>query len=126
MYNELIKRLKEIHPEEFGDIWDFASACLLTMHEAADVIEELSARQKTVKIKIKKKTFGEIPNGTIFKPIGSSFYYMKIQPRDSINAIFANDGCPCSFPDDEEIEKVTYKLSEQGLREISLLQTSPL
>ena len=43
MYDDLIKRLREIHPEEFGDAWDFAFACQQAMHEAADVIEELSA-----------------------------------------------------------------------------------
>lgn len=42
MYEELIKRLREIHPEEFGDAWDFAFACQQTMREAADAIEELS------------------------------------------------------------------------------------
>lgn len=41
MYDELIKRLREIHPEEFGDAWDFAFACQRVMHEAADAIEEL-------------------------------------------------------------------------------------
>lgn len=43
-YDELIKRLREIHPEEFGDKWDFAFACQQAMHEAADAIEELSAK----------------------------------------------------------------------------------
>lgn len=43
MYSELIKRLREIHPEEFGDAWDFAFACQHAMHEAADVIEALSS-----------------------------------------------------------------------------------
>lgn len=43
MYEELIKRLREIHPEEFGDAWDFAFACQQAMHEAADAIEELAA-----------------------------------------------------------------------------------
>jgi hypothetical protein len=42
MYDELIKRLRELHPEEFGDDWDFAFACQQAMHEAADAIEELS------------------------------------------------------------------------------------
>jgi len=41
MYDELVKRLREIHPEEFGDAWDFAFACQQAMHEAADAIEEL-------------------------------------------------------------------------------------
>lgn len=41
MYDELVKRLREIHPEEFGDKWDFAFACQQAMHEAADAIEEL-------------------------------------------------------------------------------------
>lgn len=41
MYKELINRLREIHPEEFGDAWDFAFACQQTMCEAADAIEEL-------------------------------------------------------------------------------------
>ena len=40
--DELVKRLREIHPEEFGDAWDFTFACQQTMHEAADAIEELS------------------------------------------------------------------------------------
>ena len=43
MYDELVKRLREIHPEEFGDAWDFAFACQQAMHEAADAIEELTA-----------------------------------------------------------------------------------
>ena len=42
MYDELVKRLRELHPEEFGDAWDFAFACQQAMHEAADAIEELS------------------------------------------------------------------------------------
>ena len=41
MYNELVKRLRDVHPEEFGDAWDFAFACQQAMHEAADAIEEL-------------------------------------------------------------------------------------
>lgn len=41
MYDELVKRLRELHPEEFGDAWDFAFACQQAMHEAADAIEEL-------------------------------------------------------------------------------------
>lgn len=43
MYEELVKRLREIHPEEFGDAWDFAFACQQAMHESADAIEELQA-----------------------------------------------------------------------------------
>lgn len=43
MYDELVKRLRELHPEEFGDAWDFAFACQQAMHEAADAIEELPA-----------------------------------------------------------------------------------
>ena len=39
--DELVKRLRELHPEEFGDAWDFAFACQQAMHEAADAIEEL-------------------------------------------------------------------------------------
>lgn len=42
MNDELIKRLREPHPEEFGDAWDFAFACQQAMREAADAIEELS------------------------------------------------------------------------------------
>lgn len=42
MYSELVKRLREIHPEEFGDKWDFAFACQQAMHEAADAIEKLT------------------------------------------------------------------------------------
>ena len=42
MHQDLVKRLRELHPEEFGDAWDFAFACQQTMHEAADAIEELS------------------------------------------------------------------------------------
>jgi len=38
---ELVKRLRELHPEEFGDAWDFAFACQQAMHEAADAIEGL-------------------------------------------------------------------------------------
>ena len=41
--DELVKRLRELHPEEFGDAWDFAFACQQAMHEAADAIEELAA-----------------------------------------------------------------------------------
>lgn len=40
-YDELVKRLRELHPEEFGDAWDFAFACQQAMHEAADAIEFL-------------------------------------------------------------------------------------
>lgn len=43
MYEELVKRLRELHPEEFGNAWDFAFACQQAMHEAADAIEELQA-----------------------------------------------------------------------------------
>lgn len=43
MYDELVKRLRELHPEEFGDAWDFAFACQQAMHEAADAIEQLAA-----------------------------------------------------------------------------------
>ena len=42
MYDELIKRLRELHPEEFTNAWDFAFACQQAMREAADAIEELS------------------------------------------------------------------------------------
>lgn len=42
MYDELLKRLRELHPEKFGNEWDFAFACQQIMHEAADAIEELS------------------------------------------------------------------------------------
>ena len=38
MYDELIKRLREIHPDEFGDKWDFAFACQRIMQEAADTL----------------------------------------------------------------------------------------
>lgn len=41
MHDDLVKRLREIHPEEFGDAWDFAFACQQTMREAANAIEEL-------------------------------------------------------------------------------------
>ena len=44
MYDDLVKRLRELHPEEFGNKWDFAFACQQAMHEAADAIEELSKR----------------------------------------------------------------------------------
>jgi hypothetical protein len=47
-YNELIKRLREAHPEEFGDAWDFAFACQQVMHEAADAIEELMKAAKAM------------------------------------------------------------------------------
>ena len=46
MYKELIKRLREIHPDEFGDKWDFAFACQQAMHEAADALEELQKNLK--------------------------------------------------------------------------------
>lgn len=70
---------------------------------------------KKFTVKIKGKTFGEIPNGTIFKPVDGELYYMKIQPRGSIfNAIFATTGYPCLFSDDEKIEEATYRLSEHG------------
>ena len=42
MYDELVKRLREI-PEEFGNARNFAVACQQAMYEAADAIEELSA-----------------------------------------------------------------------------------
>lgn len=42
-YKELVKRLREIHPEEFKYAWVFAFACQQAMHEAADAIEELIA-----------------------------------------------------------------------------------
>ena len=44
MYEELLKQLREIYPEEFSNAWDFAFACQQTMHKAADAIEELSKR----------------------------------------------------------------------------------
>lgn len=44
MYDELVNWLREIHPEKFGDAWDFAFACQQAMHEAADAIEELQAQ----------------------------------------------------------------------------------
>jgi hypothetical protein len=47
MYEELIKRLREIHPEEFSNQWDFAFACQQVMTEAADAIEELSDISRT-------------------------------------------------------------------------------
>ena len=40
----LVKRLREIYPEEFENQWDFAYACQQLMHEAADAIEELSGK----------------------------------------------------------------------------------
>ena len=43
MYDELMKRLRELHPEEFGNEWDFAFACQQIMHEAADAIALLRA-----------------------------------------------------------------------------------
>lgn len=46
---ELVKRLREIHPEEFGNAWDFAFACQQAMHEAADAIEQLSADLERLK-----------------------------------------------------------------------------
>lgn len=42
MYDEIVKRLRELHPEAFGDALDFAFACQQAMHEAADAIENLS------------------------------------------------------------------------------------
>jgi hypothetical protein len=44
MYDEIVKRLRELHPEEFGDAWDFAFACQQAMCEAADAIKELSMK----------------------------------------------------------------------------------
>ena len=41
MYEELIQRLREIHPEEFGNYYGFAYACQQVMHEAANAIEKL-------------------------------------------------------------------------------------
>ena len=55
MYDELVKRLREIHPEEFGDKWDFAFDCQQIMNEAADAIEELSARQEPKWIPVAEK-----------------------------------------------------------------------
>ena len=49
MYKELIKRLREIHPDEFGDKWDFAFACQQAMYEAADALEELQKDLKRSK-----------------------------------------------------------------------------
>ena len=42
MYDELVKRLRGIHPEEYDDEWEFAYDCQRAMNEAADAIEELS------------------------------------------------------------------------------------
>ena len=53
MYDELIKRLREIHPEDFGNYWVFAFACQLTMNEAADAIEELS-KPKWIKFEMRE------------------------------------------------------------------------
>ena len=50
MYDELVKRLRELHPEEFGDAWDFAFACQQAMHEAADAIETINRRETPMKI----------------------------------------------------------------------------
>lgn len=47
MYEDLVKRLRELHPEEFGDAWDFAFACQQAMHEAADAIEYLMRKLET-------------------------------------------------------------------------------
>lgn len=49
MYDELVKRLKELHPETFENKWDFAFAVQQAMHEAADAIEELSAEVDALK-----------------------------------------------------------------------------
>ena len=58
MHEELVKRLREIHPEEFGDAWDFAFACQKAMREAAEVIEELEKEVQNWKI-----TAGEEASG---------------------------------------------------------------
>ena len=44
MYDELVKRLRELPPEDFCDEWEFACACQQIMHEAADAIEKLTGR----------------------------------------------------------------------------------
>lgn len=41
MYEDLVRRLRELHPEEFSNAWDFAFACQQAMCEAADAIEKL-------------------------------------------------------------------------------------
>lgn len=56
MYSELVQRLREIHPEEFGDKWDFAFACQQAMHEAADAIEELIRRETPMRVRITTST----------------------------------------------------------------------
>lgn len=48
MHEELVGRLRELHPEEFGDAWSFAFACQQAMHEAADAIEELTTTCNTL------------------------------------------------------------------------------
>ena len=50
MYEELVKRLRELHPEEFSNAWDFAFACQQAMCEAADAIEELSKELEKYKL----------------------------------------------------------------------------
>ena len=48
MYDDLVKRLREIHPEEFGDAWDFAFACQQAMCEAADAMEDMNRTMDTL------------------------------------------------------------------------------
>lgn len=53
MHEDLVNRLRELHPEEFSNSWwDFAFACQQAMHEAADAIEELSAIREEQKAQI--------------------------------------------------------------------------
>ena len=50
MCDDLVKRLRELHQEEFGDAWDFAFACQQAMNEAADAIEELKQNIEQYKL----------------------------------------------------------------------------
>jgi hypothetical protein len=68
-------------------------------------------------VKIKGKTFGEIPTGTIFKFLGRDLYYIKIETiRDDgyiSNAVSITSGRACRFLDCEKIEKQTWRLTNQ-------------
>lgn len=49
MYDELINRLRELHPEEYDDEWEFVYDCQRMTSEAADAIEELTAERDKYK-----------------------------------------------------------------------------
>ena len=60
MYDELINRLRELHPEEYDDEWEFVYDCQRMTSEAADAIEKLSAKVDSLQLYVDK--ISELPD----------------------------------------------------------------